>query len=56
MGEAEGCVAGDGSLAVEDFGDAVGGDVELAGDGGGAEAEGGEIFGTSPGWMEMRGI
>lgn len=45
VGEAEGGVAGDGTGAIQDLGDAVGGDFEFAGEFGGAHAEGGEFFG-----------
>ena len=44
VGEAQGGVSSDGTTAVEDLRDAVGGHADLAREGGGAEVEFGEFF------------
>jgi hypothetical protein len=50
--EAQRGVAGDGAAAIEDLGDAVGGNAELAGELGGADGEFVEFLGQMLAWVD----
>lgn len=52
MGEAQGGVAGDGTRAIQDLRDAIGGHAELSRQFGGAHLERVEFFGEVFSWMD----